>query len=74
MISMFVIKTALLRIGIVVQRVSFDSDNKCLNVAYQENGKKKIKSVPFSEIEQLITSDPGGPAAPGLADPPPAGP
>jgi hypothetical protein len=62
MISIFVLKTALLRFGVVVQDVSFDVDNECINVNYLLGGKKQTKSVPFSQIEALFTSKPEAPA------------
>ena len=61
MISIFVLKTALLRFGVVVQDVSFDIDNECINVNYLLHGEKQIKSVPFSQIEDLFKSKPEAP-------------
>lgn len=65
MISIFLIKTALLRFGVVVQGVSFDVDNEKIDVKYTLQGMEQTKSVTFSQIEELFTSDSGGPAAPG---------
>ena len=58
MISMFLIKTALLRFGVVVQDVKFDVDGECVIVNYMMHGSKHRKAVPFSEVEQLFTSAP----------------
>ena len=65
MISIFLIKTALLRFGIVVQGISFDVDNEKIDVKYTLQGMEQTKSVSFSQIEDLFKSDPGAPAAPG---------
>lgn len=62
MISIFLIKTALLRFGIVVQDVSFDVDNERINVNYLQGGKPQTKSIRFSQIEELFTSDSEAPA------------
>jgi len=62
MIAIFLIKTALLRFGIVVQAIEFDVDNECVIVKYTLNCNPTTKSVPFSEIEQLFTSKPAVPA------------
>lgn len=63
MMSIFLIKTALLRFGIVVQSVSFDVDNEKINVKYMLKGVEQNKSIQFSQIEELFTSDSDGPAA-----------
>ncbi len=65
MMSIFIIKTALLRFGVVVQEIKFDIDNECINVNYTLHGKDQTKSVPFSQIEALFTSDSEGQAGPG---------
>jgi len=65
MISIFLIKTALLRFGVVVQGISFDVDNEKIDVKYTLQGMEKTKSVAFSQIEDLFASDSGGPASPG---------
>jgi len=72
--TIFLIKTALLRFGIVVKDVKFDVDNEAVVVNYSLQGARQSKSVPFSEIEQLFTADSSGPAGPGACDPAPPGP
>jgi hypothetical protein len=62
MISIFLIKTALLRFGVVVQSVSFDVDNKRINVDYLHGDKQQTKSIQFSHIEGLFKSDSEAPA------------
>lgn len=57
MISVFLIKTALLRFGIVVKDISFDVDNECIKVNYSKSGKQETKLIPFSQIEELFTAD-----------------
>ena len=63
MISVFIIKTALLRFGVVIQDVKFDIDGECIIVNYISKGEQKSKSVPFQEIEELFTADLSGQAA-----------
>ena len=57
MISIFLIKTALLRFGIIVKDISFDVDNECVKVNYSKGGEEKTKSIPFSQIEELFNAD-----------------
>jgi len=64
MISIFLIKTALLRFGVVVQGISFDVDNEKIDVKYTLQGMEQTKSVTFSQIEDLFKSDSGCPAPP----------
>ena len=66
MISIFLIKTALLRFGVVISNVKFDVDGECVIVNYTMHGAQQVKSVSFSQIEQLFTSNP---EAPGAYDP-----
>ena len=76
MISIFIIKTALLRFGVVIQDVKFDVDNGCVIVNYTLQGAQQSKSVPFEQIEQLFTSAQDAPEAHDPRDvghdPPPA--
>ena len=72
--SIFLIKTALLRFGVVVTDVSFDIDQECINVNYLRNGAAQTKSVSFQEIEQLFTSKATDPAGPRARYYPPPGP
>lgn len=58
----FLIKTALLRFGVVISDVKFDVDGECVIVNYMMHGAPHRKAVPFSEIEQLFTSAPEAPA------------
>ena len=62
MISIFVLKTSLLRFGVVIQNVKFDIDNECIIVDYSMHGAQQRKIVPFSQIEQLFTYTPAAPA------------
>lgn len=71
--SIFIIKTALLRFGVVIEEVKFDIDNEAIVVNYLKKGKKQSKSVPFSDIEDLFTFDSNGPAGPEAGDPTPPG-
>jgi len=57
MISIFLIKTALLRFGIIVKDISFDVDNECIKVNYMKAGQAETKSIPFSQIEELFKAD-----------------
>ena len=54
--TIFLIKTALLRFGVVIQDVKFDVDNESVIVNFTLHGAKQSKSVPFAQIEQLFTS------------------
>lgn len=56
MMSIFLIKTALLRFGVVISDVKFDVDNECIMVNYTMHGTQQTKKVPFEQIEQLFTS------------------
>lgn len=62
--TIFLVKTALLRFGIVIEDVSFDVNNEKIDVNYTQNGRQQIKSVPFSQIEALFTSTASPPADP----------
>ena len=62
MISMFLIKTALLRFGVEIEGVKFDIDNEKVDINYTQHGQQQIKSVPFSQIEALFTSAASTPA------------
>ena len=64
MISIFLIKTALLRFGIIVKDISFDVDNECIKVNYFKGGETKTKSIPFSQIEELFKADSEAPTEP----------
>jgi len=68
MISMFLIKTALLRWGIIIQDVKFDIDGECVIVNYRQGGEPHKKMVSFREIEELFVLDPEVPAAPVAGD------
>jgi len=57
MISIFLLKTALLRFGIIVNDISFDVGNECIKVNYLMAGIEKIRSIPFSQIEELFKAD-----------------
>ena len=57
MISIFLLKTALLRFGIIVKDISFDVDNECIKVNYSKAGEEKTKSIPFSQIEELFNAE-----------------
>lgn len=61
MISIFLIKTTLMRFGVVISEVKFDVDNECIAVNYTLHGSQQSKSVPFSQIEQLFTQATDGP-------------
>ena len=61
--TIFLIKTALLRFGVVISDVKFDVDQECVVVNYTLQGSQQSKSVPFDEIERLFTSTQDGPAA-----------
>ena len=63
MMSIFLIKTALLRFGVVIQGILFDVDNELVIVNYKQHGAQQTTSVPFQDIEQLFTSAQDGPAA-----------
>ena len=63
MMSIFLIKTALLRFGVVISDVKFDVDNGCIAVNYTLHGTQHNKKVPFEQIEQLFTSAQDAPAA-----------
>ncbi len=63
--TIFLVKTALLRFGIVIEGISFDVNNEKIDVNYLQNGKQQLKSVPFSQIEDLFTSAASRPADPG---------
>lgn len=63
--SIFLIKVALLRFGIVIKGVKFDIDNEKIDVNYTQQGQQQIKSVPFSQIEALFTSTSSTPPDPG---------
>lgn len=69
MISIFLIKAALLRFGVVVQGISFDVDNEKIDVKYTLQGMEQTKSVTFSQIEELFKSDSGGPPGRPTSDP-----
>ena len=56
MISTFIIETALLRFGVIIEGVKFDVDNKKIDVNYLQHGQQQIKTVSFSQIEALFTS------------------
>ena len=73
MISIFLLKTALLRFGIIVQDISFDVDHECIQVNYTLNGGRQRKSISFSDIEDLFKSDSEAPAGPEADDNPPPG-
>lgn len=62
--TIFLVKTALLRFGIVIEGVSFDIDNEKIDVNYLHHGQQQIKSIPFSQIEELFTSAASTPADP----------
>jgi len=63
MITTFLIKTALLRFGVVIQDVKFDVDNEVVVVNYTHSGEQQSKKVPFEDVEKLFTSEPEAPAA-----------
>lgn len=70
--TIFLVKTALLRFGVVIQGVSFDVDHELIEVKYTLKGKEQTKSIPFSQIEELFTSkatDPAGYQRPYYAPP-----
>ena len=54
--TIFLIKTALLRFGVVIRDVKFDVDNESVIVNFTLHGSQQSKSVPFAQIEQLFTS------------------
>lgn len=60
--TIFLVKTALLRFGVVIEGVSFDIDNEKIDVNYTQNGTQHLKSIPFSQIEALFTSAASTPA------------
>ena len=62
--TFFLIKTVLLRFGVVIEGVKFDIDNEKVDVNYTQHGNQQIKSVPFSQIEALFTSAATTPADP----------
>jgi len=61
--TIFLIKTALLRFGVVIQDVKFDVDNESVIVNFTLHGSQQSKSVPFAQIEQLFTSAQDAPEA-----------
>lgn len=73
--GLIVLKTGLLRFGIVVQSVRFDMDSASIIVEYHQHCVKHTKSVPFSEIEDLFSESPGSPpGAPSVDERAPPGP
>lgn len=60
--TIFLIKTALLRFGVVIEGVKFDVDNEKIDVNYLQHGSQQIKTVSFSQIEALFTSAASPPA------------
>lgn len=63
MISIFLIKTALMRFGIIIESVTFNADREQIIIIYTRQERSIVKIVPFSEIEELFTSAPEAPAA-----------
>ncbi len=77
-LSIFVLKTALLRFGVIIDQVRFDVNGETIVVEYQLHGVASTKSVPFAEIEDLFSESTARPPAalPGAdrpAEGPPAG-
>jgi len=66
-IGIFVLKTALLRYGIIIQNVKFDVDQECIVIEYTLSGQAQSKQAPFAEIEALFSESPARPpgASPG---------
>lgn len=54
--TIFLIKTALLRFGVVISEVKFDVDGKNIVVNYSLHGAQQTKIVAFSEIERLFNA------------------
>lgn len=60
--TIFLVKTALLRFGVVIEGVKFDVENAKIDVNYLQHGQQQIKTVSFRQIEELFTSTASPPA------------
>jgi hypothetical protein len=66
--TIFLIKTALLRFGVVISEVKFDVDGENIVVNYSLHGVRQTKIVAFSEIERLFNASQNAPEPPDPRD------
>lgn len=66
--TIFLIKTALLRFGVVISEVKFDVDGENIVVNYSLHGARQTKIVAFSEIERLFNASQDAPEPPDPRD------
>jgi hypothetical protein len=66
--TIFLIKTALLRFGVVISEVKFDVDGENIVVNYSLHGVQQTKIVAFSEIERLFNASQNVPEPPDPRD------
>lgn len=66
--TIFLIKTTLLRFGVVISEVKFDVGGENIVVNYSLHGARQSKIVPFSEIERLFNASQDAPGDPDPRD------
>ena len=59
----FLIKTALMGAGIIIDSVLFSRDGECIHIKYTQKGKPQVKTITFREIEDYFRTGPQGPSA-----------